>query len=464
MNCKVFAVVTSLALAGGLLGCAGEDSLKLTLPDGNVIGDGESIRIVAAIKEQGNPPADGEDVSFNTSVGSFEEYSSAVKTAVHSLTAETAGGKADAVLHSFPGEAGTGQVTASYVTINGITVSDTVSITAEGGGAASGKYFSAGCDPQNVSVFADAQERSAMQIRCVVRVKDIRGRTIPMANISSMVESGCGMTPIEDEEAQEEFVFSLIPSNDPVDVEPMTGEPYHLEMNTIHNPRDGLLTIVFYTDGQEGFTDTNGNGEYDAGESFAGHDLAEPFVDVNDNNDYDSGEQFLDLDENGEWSPANGTWDPETKIWTSTRIMFTGRPHESPETTRYDPSGISIDDSNSQKFTLHLMDINHNPIAAHEGSDAIELTVEGGAQLAVDSIPLKKVMGVEFTSDGNIIASSFDEDRDYEVTLEDANPGDTTPEAVTLRTSIEWTPAPYFDNYSPTLQTEEIGNVTGTSH
>lgn len=462
MTCKYLMAVASLALACGPLGCTGDDSLKLTLPDGNIIEDGSSIRIVAAIKEQGNPPADGEEVSFSITVGSFEEYSSTVKTAVKSMQVETAGGKAEASIHSFPGEAGTGQVSASYVTINGITVSDTASITVQGGGKPSGAMFTASCDPQNVSVFADSQERAAMQIRCVVRVKDIRGRPVPTAKISSMVESGCGMTPIADEETTD-FVFSLTPSNDPVDVEPMTGEPYHLEMNTIHNPRDGLLTMVFYTDGQEGFVDTNGNGEYDAGESFAGHDLAEPFVDVNDNNDYDSGEQFLDLDENGEWSPANGTWDAETKIWTSTRIMFTGRPHEGVETTRYEPSGINIEDGNSQKLTLYLMDINHNPIAAHVESDIIEFSAEG-AQLTVDSIALKKAMGVKFTTDGHVIASSFNEDRAYEVTLDDANPGDTTPQAVTLRTTVYWTPAPYFDNYDSTQQSEELGNVTGTSH
>jgi hypothetical protein len=214
----------------------------------------------------------------------------------------------------------------------------------------------------------------------------------------------------------------------------------------------------------EGFVDANGDGKYNAGESFAGYDLAEPFVDINDNNEYDTGEQFIDLDENGEWSPANGTWDEETKIWTSTKIMFTDRPHESMETTRFEPSGISIDNAGSQKLTLYLMDINHNPIATHEDSDMIEFTADG-AQLDVDSVVLDKAMGIEFTPDGAVIASSFNEHRTYEVTLEDQNPEpDSLPEAVTLRTTVYWTPAPYFDNYDATQQTEELVNVTGTSH
>jgi hypothetical protein len=110
------------------------------------------------------------------------------------------------------------------------------------------------------------------------------------------------------------------------------------------------------------------------------------------------------------------------------------------------------------------MDINHNPLSAHEDTDILEFTAEG-AQLTVDSIALKKTMGVKFTNDGAVIASSFEEDRTYEVTLEDYNPEpDSVPEAVTLRTSVYWTPAPYFDNYDATQQIEELGNVTGTSH
>jgi len=462
MNFKQIIAIAALALAGCLAGCGGEDSLKLTLPDGNIIEEG-SIRVIASIKEQGNPPADGEHVNFSTTVGSFEEYSASVKTAVKTMEVEILGGKAETSIHSFPGEAGTGQVSASYVTINGVTVKDSVNITLEGGGRPAGGMLSASCDPQNVSVYADNQERSAMQIRCVVRVKDIHGRPVPSAKISSMVEGGCGLTPIPDEETTD-FIFSLTPSCDPEDVEPMTGEPSHLEMSIIHNPRDGLLTMVFYTDGMEGFVDSNGDGKYNAGESFAGYDLDEPYVDINDNNEYDTGEQFIDLDENGEWSPANGAWDEETKIWTSTKLMFTGRPHESVETTRFEPSGISIDNAGSQKLTLYLMDINHNPIAAHEESDIIEFSADG-AQLPTDSVSLRKVMGIKFTPDGSVIASSFDEDRTYDVTLEDENPDpESVPEEVTLSTTVLWTPAPYFDNYDATQQSEELVNVTGTSH
>lgn len=461
MNFKQIIAIAALALAFGLMGCGGEDSLKLTLPDGNIVEEG-SIRVIATIKEQGNPPADGEEVNFSTTVGSFEEYSATVRTAVKSMTVEILGGKAETRIYSFPGEAGAGQVSASYVTINGTTVTGSANITLEGGGRPAGGMLSASCDPQNVSVYADTRERSAMQIRCVVRVKDIHGRPVPSAKISSMIEGGCGLTPIEEDETTD-FIFSLTPSCDPIDVEPMTGEPSHLDMGLIHNPRDGLLTMVFYTDGMEGFVDANGDGQYNPGESFAGYDLGEPFVDTNDNNDYDTGEQFIDLDENGQWSPANGGWDEDTKIWTSTKIMFTGRPDEGARTTRFEPSGIDIQNGSSQKLTLYLMDINHNPIAAHEESDIIEFSVEG-AQLTVDAVSLKKVMGVKFTPDGAVIASSFDEDRTYEVTLEDQNPDpESTPEAVTLGTTVRWTPAPYFDNYDATQQSEELVNVTGQS-
>ena len=107
MTCKHLTVIVSLALAGCLIGCGGEDSLKLSLPDGNTIEWGSHIRVSAAIKEQGDPPGDDEEVSFRTTVGSFEQYSATVKNAVQAITVPTAGGKAEATVYSFPGEAGT---------------------------------------------------------------------------------------------------------------------------------------------------------------------------------------------------------------------------------------------------------------------------------------------------------------------------------------------------------------------
>lgn len=96
------------------------------------------------------------------------------------------------------------------------------------------------------------------------------------------------------------------------------------------NPRDGLVTVIAVTSGEEQFEDRNGNGRYDDGEPF--WDLGEPYIDANDNNRWDPGEFFQDLGSdgnpngNGEYDGPNGRWDSLTSIWTGTRILLTGGP------------------------------------------------------------------------------------------------------------------------------------------
>ena len=106
----------------------------------------------------------------------------------------------------------------------------------------------------------------------------------------------------------------------------------------IHNPRDGLVTILAFTDGEEEFDDVNRNGDYDEGELFT--DLGEPFLDYNDNNTREPFEPFIDLagdDEipNGEYDGPNEQWDSSTKIWTETRILWTGNPAVDTRTNQF---------------------------------------------------------------------------------------------------------------------------------
>jgi len=444
-------------------GCNQENSLKLSLPDGNQLEYGGSISIIAEIKEQGQSPEDDSEILFSTSVGSFEPFQHGVISPVQTIEVGTIGGRVEVTLYDFPGEGGTGQVTASYETINGITVSGKATIMASGGGKASGAAMSAFCDPLNVAAFADQAERASMRIRCVVLVKNIRGDPIPKAEVRTMVESGCGIQPVPDTSTTD-FIFTLSPICEPQDVEPLAGEPNHVDQGLIRNPRDGLLTLVFYTEGEEGYVDTNANGQHDEGEPFPGHDLAEPFVDANDNGQYDPTEPFEDVDNNGEWSPANGVWDADTKIWVATHVMFTGRPHEGIDTSRFDPTGININNAGSQTLTLHLVDANHNPLASHGTSDAIEFTVQGARIVDGESLSLDKTMGVEFSADGILDVQSFLRNRSYQVTLEDEVPDpESTSSMVTLRTTVNWTAAPDFEDYSASTFSSDLGDVTGLS-
>jgi len=134
-----------------------------------------------------------------------------------------------------------------------------------------------------------------------------------------------------------------------------------------YNPRDGLVTIVAITRGEEAFTDANNNGEYDEGEPF--WDIGEPYVDSNDSNDHDSGEEFMDLSSNGNAGNArydgpNGEWDNLTSIWTVTHVLLTGDP------VYFDTAGI--EDSQPQTAAIgHSFAGNPHAEYAGEGTSAL---------------------------------------------------------------------------------------------
>jgi hypothetical protein len=70
--------------------------------------------------------------------------------------------------------------------------------------------------------------------------------------------------------------------------------------------RAGRATVLATAIGEESFTDSNGNGFYDAGETFS--DLGEPYRDDNEDNAYEVGEYFLDFNQNQMRDPPSGTF------------------------------------------------------------------------------------------------------------------------------------------------------------
>ena len=188
-------------------------------------------------------------------------------------------------------------------------------------------------------------------------------------------------------------------------VEPFYQDP--VNTTRLRNPRDGLVTVVAYTNGEEEFTDTNSNGEYDQGEPFV--DLGEPYIDANDNGKWDktlpgkaSGEPFVDIpctqDEvdnkqngctqvgvgNGLRDGPNGKWDSDTLIWKKTWIVWSNSATVLPANVQIQPavdikpnnqckaltirSGIyprrtfKIEPGNSATYDITLHDFNLNPL------------------------------------------------------------------------------------------------------
>ena len=210
-------------------------------------------------------------------------------------------------------------------------------------------------------------------------------------------------------------------------------EPYYFDatQNRTRNPRDGLVTVVAYTTGEEEFGDDNENGKYDLGEPFT--DLGEPYLDVNDNGKYDSkldglprGERFVDLpcsqDDvanarngctkvgvgNGRYDGPNGRWDSNTLIWKKTWVVWSGcakliTPNliNSPveiaaknckqlkfNSGIFPRTSFSITPSRSAKYNITIHDENLNPLTANS-----EVTYTGKEITVIKSPDTDKTHG-----------------------------------------------------------------------
>jgi hypothetical protein len=222
------------------------------------------------------------------------------------------------------------------------------------GAKTSGASLSILCDPPVVPGFVDhncAVSEVDAQITCVAFLKDrfnnLLGRATTVTFMSEVGAVGQPATtgnydPTQPPEGQDELGEALniinvqgarLPRDVPTvgtefgysyadgcDIDPLTGNP----LPRVHNPRDGVSTIIAIADGEESFFDANGNGVYDLGEPFV--DLPEPFIDGNDNDTRDSNEEFVDADGDGSWDSANGVWDANVKLWTSTSVVYSGQP------------------------------------------------------------------------------------------------------------------------------------------
>lgn len=86
---------------------------------------------------------------------------------------------------------------------------------------------------------------------------------------------------------------------------------------TAQNPRTAFsalsnagqaLILVYASPGEEAFNDNNGDGVFDAGDTFT--DQGEIYADATSpTGSYQVGDNFFDYDQNNSWTPPNGKWD-----------------------------------------------------------------------------------------------------------------------------------------------------------
>ena len=238
---------------------------------------------------------------------------------------------------------GTFTVTATALSMFSVT-SPTIGVR---GAKASNRGFSLRCDRVNLAAYAAVTPPLPLTVNCQVGLTDRYGNPIGtgtqvrLNSEAGVVPNNVATNPFSPSGTAEgfgAFIFNTQTATMPVDVTPLLPNPTQFPIPLVaepsiagpivRNPRDGLVTIIAYLQGEEDFKDDNGNGAWDTTEQFI--DQGEPFVDSNDNNQWDTGETFVDTPPpdggvaNGMWDGPNGSWDSNAQIWTEYRLIYTG--------------------------------------------------------------------------------------------------------------------------------------------
>ena len=215
------------------------------------------------------------------------------------------------------------------------------------GAKASNHGFVLDCNPHNLATFATETPPLELSATCKVTLVDrfnnpvgtgtsvnflSEAGTIP-STVTTVAYSPGAPNP---DEGTAVLPFStrgqwqLIEDTDPLPADPAqwpnprAAEPSLAYGGRTRNPRDGVVTLMAYTRGEEYFYDNNNNCVWDPGERFI--DQGEPFVDKNDNGVWDPGEDYFDANGNGRYDGPNGVYDSNTTIWTEFRLVYSGRP------------------------------------------------------------------------------------------------------------------------------------------
>jgi len=468
----------SLALVTALVnaGCAGDTEVILDVDRSSISAGGiDFATITAKAILSGDAVGAGVEVSFETTAGSFDGASSLTST-----TASTdGGGKASVKLYSGPSE-GSATVTATfYDETSGQSATSSVTIqftAATGAKSPVDGTFRLTCDAVNIGALREPVPD--IEVTCDLSALTRAGVTIPASALKPtfLTEAGSLTPKIDVYTGEQVFIYS--PKGGaaaPRDLAPDTSlnEPSRTDNNgKVRNPRDGLATLVAVVDGEEAFTDTNGNGAYDQGEPFV--DAAEPFVDEDDDDEWDPEEKYLDTDNNGRWDRANGKWDGQVKIMAIYKILWTGKLDNSTSTSRIDRLSSTIADGGKLELKAYVLDANMNPIAGFpDNQDYLEwaLTSSGDASSNdATTAALDNSLGFSFDKAAlterkrwKILANSFTP-RAFAYTVEDGYPGDTdAPTTFSVSATVYSTPGPGADGYYMTQLTEVITDkVDGT--
>jgi len=450
----------AVALALMLLGaCSGPTEIQLSADKQTISAGGiEHATISAKVILMGDPVSSGTTVTFSTTSGSFSDSSEVVSE--EKSTDSTGVAKVKLYSAAKQGEA---TVKASFYDYDtALTAESSVTITF---GSASGTMmpvagkFRLTCNAVNIGALR--QPTPDIKVTCNLSAQSRTGTTIPATALKPTFITEAGGLTQKDDYYTGKRIYLYSPKSGasaPVDVDPKQslGEPSYFDKNgKKRNPRDGLATLVAVVDGEEPFTDTNGNGKRDQGEPFT--DVAEPFADIDDDDKWGPKEKYIDANGNGKWDKANGKWDSKTKIMAIYKILWTGALDTGSKTGRITSNTGSnvIADSSKIELTAYLLDANMNPVAAYgPNSDYLEWTLSAGSSDAIsnDSTTpaLKNAIGFTFNQSASterkrwLITSNSFTPPTFKYTIEDGYPADGTTSALSysLTATVYASPGP----------------------
>jgi adhesin/invasin len=200
-------------------------------------------------------------------------------------------------------------------------------------------------------------------------------------------------------------------------------------------PTAPLCKYVFWTEGQEAYTDSNGNGNYDDGEPH--QDIGEPYIDANDNETYDSDETYFDLDGNGNYTDVDGVWQGNTFVWTDANIRWSA---SVANPVVVDTTSFSLAKGDFQTFSFIVADVYGNPLPSGTTikvtSDCV--TLSGDTELTLpDAVNNSTIFSVTAVADDDseIGICSID----FEVTGQDSDgngSGSTTLNGVIVASAV----------------------------
>lgn len=441
------AVLTGAALSLTLVvsSCDGdgsglEDALQVTAVPATVhLGEDAHSEIVISAKPGNSALIDGEIIKLETTLGTWEkDYPDWTETEVM-----VEGGRAKVKLFSKqPGEA---------------TITATAIVAGEGAASGSTKVrfvhpevhdLIFRCASQNIgALISDAQ---SMKIPCVAYAVDEANNLVPSAKINFAAEAG-GFDSKPYETNDDRIVWLYDPRGGdgklPRDVDPFDGEPRWSPPGSdkVKNPRDGLVTLIAWTDG-------------------VSYGQGAPYVDANDNNVYDEGEWFHRMDGDQYLE------EQDRIIWKQVKILWTGEAFpprgttSNAEATSVNRPSASIGRGQSVEFLYRVLDENLNILAANSTNDKIQfyLSANGGEIMGGSgAVPLHRGFGIDIDENQDYRirnpndANSYRRNSEYRISVRNARTDDEpTPESGSLTGeiqriySIDPDGNPYHDIYS----------------